>query len=135
MSEKKSDLRASILACDDSEIRAVTVPEWNNVVVHVRAISGTERDSFEEASLVKKGKTREATLRNIRARLVQLAACHEDGTPLFEPADVEALGKKRAKGLDRIFAVAKELAGLTDEDVEELAKNSQGAPSGASGSS
>jgi hypothetical protein len=45
---------------------------------------------------------------------------------------VEALGKKSAAALNRVFEVAQRLSGITDDDVEELAKNSVGGPSDGS---
>lgn len=122
-----------ILAVDDLPRAKVHVPEWK-CDVWIRAIGGMERDAFEESSLRKVGKNREVSLQNIRARLVQLAACKEDGTPLFGPSDVAILGSKSAKALDRLFMKARELAGLSDDDVEELVKNSVSDPSEGSGS-
>jgi hypothetical protein len=62
-------------------------------------------------------------LRNIRAKLVALTVVDEDGNRIFSDEDAEALGKKSAAALDRIFAVAQRLSGLRPEDVEELAGN------------
>ena len=42
------------------------------------------------------------------------------------------MGKKGAKALDRVFSVAQKINGISDGDVEELAKNSGIAQSGDS---
>lgn len=115
--------KQAILAAKDIETRDVEVPEWGGRV-RVKALTGSERDRFEQETVARKGKNVETNLQNIRARLVVLAAVDEEGNRLFGFHDIEALGKKSAKPLDRLFTVAMELSGIRDEDVEELAKNS-----------
>jgi hypothetical protein len=115
-------IRDEILALNDSQLEKVIVPEWGRAV-WVRTLSGRERDLFEEQSLVSKGKRKEVSLQNIRARLVVLCACTEDGKPIFQRDDAMQLGDKSAKALDRVFTVAQRLNGITDSDIEELVKN------------
>lgn len=119
--------RDEILAAEDLPVEIVYVPEWGGSVF-VRTLTGSERDKFEEDTIQGKGKNRRVTLQNIRARLVALTVCDESGTRLFQPADVARLGLKSAAALDRVFSVAQRLSGLTDDDVEELVKNSEAAP-------
>lgn len=127
------DLREQILSAEDCPLSPpIPCPEWG-CTLHVRTLTGEERDEFEEGSLVAKGKKKEISLRNIRARLVELSACDETGKPVFRPGDAKRLGEKSAAVLDRLFAAAQKLNGITDEDVEELEKNSASARSGASG--
>lgn len=121
--------KAQILKADDKKRQLVQCPEWGGDV-YVRTISGTERDAFEQAIVGGDGKTR--NWQNVRARLAALTVTGDNGALLFTDADVTALGHKSAKALDRIFGVAMELNGLRAEDIEELAKNSASAPSGAS---
>lgn len=131
--------RDQILAAQDLEKELVAVPEWGGHV-YVRALTGTERDAFEESLVdmktVRKGRkqetVRQTRLANIRARLCALTMCDEDGKRLFTDGDVEELGKKSASALNRVFEVAQRLSGLTDEDVEELAGNSESDHSGGS---
>jgi hypothetical protein len=115
-------LRDSILAADDSPRVKVPCSEWGTDVF-VRTLSASERDRFESDTLVKRGKVREANLLNLRARLVALTVCDENGVRVFSDSDVEALSAKSSKVLDRLFAVAKDLSGMTDADVEEQVKN------------
>jgi hypothetical protein len=90
----------------------------------VRALTGAERDAFEASVVEQRGKSTKMNLRNIRAKLVALTIVDEEGTRLFLDADVKLLGQKSAAALDKLFEVAQRLSGLRDEDVEELAKNS-----------
>jgi hypothetical protein len=105
----------------------IPCPEWDTedspCVLHVRTISGAERDSFEESVLVKKGKKREVSLKDIRAKLVVLSACDSNGTPVFLPGDERWLTDKSGRALDRLFSAAQKLNGITEEDVEELMGN------------
>ena len=116
-----------ILDANDSTTEIVTVPEWGGDV-RVRTLTGKERDSFE-ASIVN-GKT--VNMVNVRAKLVARTACDDSGKRLFSDAQIELLGDRSAKALDRVFTVAQRLNGLTQQDVEELAKNSGAGQSDAS---
>lgn len=112
----------AILSQSDREIELVEVPEWGGVVF-VRSLSGEERDQFEASIIERNGRDVRTNLRNLRARLVVLAACDESGNPIFSPGDADALGAKSAAALDRIFSVAQRLSGLRENDVQELAEN------------
>lgn len=116
--------REDILGASDLQYEDVEVPEWGGTV-RLRGLTGSERDEFEAGIVRRRGRDVEANLQNIRAKLVSLAAVDEDGKRLFSEADVAALGRKSARALDRLFSVAQRLSGLTDNDVEELAKNSE----------
>jgi hypothetical protein len=123
--------RKAILQADDLPREKIDVLEWGGFVF-VRALTGAERDAYEAACLQKSGKSYEANLANVRAKLCALAICDENGVRLFDDADVETLGTKSAAALDRVFAVARRLSKIGPEDMEELAKNSTSALGGAS---
>lgn len=123
--------RDAILSASDATTEDVDVPEWGGTV-RVRGLSGTERDQFESSMLVKRGKHRDVSLVNARAKLVSLAVIDENGERVFSDSDVVALGHKSAAALTRVYEVASRLSGLSDEDVDELEGNSGAAPSGAS---
>lgn len=114
-----------ILSIDDLVVEELEIPEWNGCVF-LRALTGEERDAFEAESIIGKGKNKEVNMKNLRARLI--ARCVVDPVdkkmPMFTKSDVEALGKKSSKALDRIYSKATEMNGLSDDDVERLAKNS-----------
>ncbi len=116
--------RDEILQADDLEMEVVKVPEWGGEVL-VRGLTGTERDAFEGSIITLKGKQSSMNMQNVRAKLVARSIVDEYLERLFSDADVEALGKKSAAALDRVFSVAQRLSGVSDEDVEELAKNSE----------
>jgi hypothetical protein len=126
-------LREQILGTPDRPTKFIPVPEWGGIKVGIRTLAGTERDQFEADSYEKKknGK-RELNLKNVRARLVQLTVVDENNDPVFQPGDIDILGAKSAKALDRLFDVAQELNGFKDEDIEDMVKNSETEPNGDS---
>lgn len=126
--------RDDILKADDLETQELEVPEWGGTVL-VRALSGKERDAYEASLVQFRGNERLPQLANMRAKLVVRCIVDDQGQRLFTDQDANALGQKSAHALNRVFEVAAELSGLSEEDIEELAGNSDADPSGASTSS
>lgn len=125
--------RNAILTAEDLPTEEVEIKEWGGSVL-VRGLTGAQRDDFERRFLEWRDKN-QATLGNIRATLAAWCIVNEKGERIFTTnADIKLLGEKSAQALDRVFEMAQRLSGLSDEDVEELAGNSPGAPNGASGS-
>ena len=123
--------RDDILGADDLQSEAVEVPEWNGTV-YIRTMTGEERDRFE-ASLVRiDGAKFEDITRNLRARLVCLTAVDENGESLFTLDDIQKVGAKSSKALDRLYEVAERINGLTEKDVKDLEKNLSGDQSASS---
>lgn len=115
--------RDQILESEDIKTELVDVPEWGGKV-GVRMMTGTERDEFEAHIVVRNGDDVSTNMANFRAKLCASTMVNENGNLYFpNPEDVKALGKKSAKALDRVFAVAQKINGMGREDVEELTKN------------
>jgi hypothetical protein len=111
-----------IFAAEDREFDEVPCPEWGGDV-RLASISGRQRDEYENSLIEQRGNDRKMNLRNARAKLIVLCAVDENGSRLFTPDDLAALGRKNAKPLDRLFTAAQKLAGLSDEDVTKLTEN------------
>lgn len=120
--------KTDILKARPLRTRKVEVPEWGEEgdYVLVREMTGAERDQYEDSRLVRRGDRFEITNANVRAKLCSLTICDEDGQRIFTDAEAAQLGKQSAAALDRCFAAALELSGLTKADQEELEKNSEG---------
>ena len=123
--------KTAILAANDLKSEDVEVPEWGGAV-RVRSFTGRERDAFEASMVRGEGRDRKVDLTNMRARLVGLTVIDETGQRLFTDEEVDLLGAKSGAALDRVFAIAQKLNGLSGSDVEELSKNSSGVPSAVS---
>lgn len=116
--------KLAILAATDFQKELVEVPEWGGSV-YVRSLMGTERDTFENV-IAREGVDEAAD--NFRARLSALCMCDEVGKRLFDDADAEALGKKSAKALSRVFDVAMELNGMGGKNLDDAEKKSEANP-------
>ena len=123
--------KTAILAANDLKSEDVEVPEWGGAV-RVRSFTGRERDAFEASMVRGDGRDRRVDLTNMRARLVGLTVIDESGQRLFTDEEADLLGAKSGAALDRVFAIAQKLNGLSGADVEELSKNSSGVPSAVS---
>lgn len=110
----------AILTADDLARELVTVPEWGGEV-YISEMTAAERDAFEAEWL--RGKEDGTETANLRARLVCRVLCDDTGARLFADADADALGRKSAAVVDRLFAVAQRLNGMTQADVAALEKN------------
>ncbi len=121
--------RDQIVNADDLETRDVEVPEWNGTV-RVKALTGRERDEFEQSTVEQKknGQVKQ-NLTNFRAKLVALTVVDEDGAKVFTQKDVAYLGLKSAAALQRVFNVAAELSGMSEKDIDELTEDFDDDPS------
>lgn len=124
--------KAAILEAQDLTTELIEVPEWGGSLT-VRTMTGSERDVFED-SISKATVNGRVDLRGLKVKLVVLTVLDDSGDRLFDDSDMAELNKKSASAIDRIFQVAQRLNGLTNEDVEELAGNSDGGQTADSGS-
>lgn len=111
-----------ILAAEDITTDEVAVPEWGGTL-RIKALSGTERDRLE--AQITDAKSGKVTLDNTVAKIVAASVVDDDGQRMFAPNEVKALGEKSARALYRVAEAAKNLSAMSDQDVEELAGNSE----------
>ena len=115
--------KEDILKAEDLGTEEVDVPEWGGSVL-VRGMTGRERDAFEVSLMQTRpdGK-RVMDPRNVRAKVVARCVVDDDGKLLFSDADVAALGDKSGAAVDRVYAVAARLSGISDEDQEAMTRD------------
>jgi len=123
--------RDQILQAQDIQTEKVDVPEWGGSVL-VRGLDGKSRDQFEAEAVIRNGDEVQVNYENLRAKLIAKTVVDEEGNLIFSSADVEALGKKSGRALQRVFNVAQKLSGMTREDFKELVKNSEKIPGATS---
>lgn len=114
-------LREEILGLDDRLCVEVEVPEWGGRVLRVAAMAAVDRDAWELA--IAESAKAGHKLGNVRAGLVARCVVDERYARVFSEDDVEALGRKNAKALDRLYEAAARLNGLSAADREALEKN------------
>jgi hypothetical protein len=107
-------------------IERVELPALGDAVF-VRELTLAERDRFEQIVLTE-------TNPDYRAELLVRSLCDEAGKRLFPDADAKLLHDLGAARLQPAFATAMRLSALRTSDLEELTKNWQGEPDGASSS-
>lgn len=120
--------RNQLLTKETLKIEKVMLNEED--YVFVRQMTGFERDAWEQTmgKFQKVGKKTEyvSTLENFRSKLAVNTVCDEDGNLILTPADVDDFGKSiSAEKLERIIEVAQRLNKISEEDKEELTKNSE----------
>jgi hypothetical protein len=112
------------------ELKKEKIDLGNGKFVFVRQMTGHERDTFEQ-SLLKKSKdfkgnvTFEQSLDDFRAKLAVVTLCDEEGKALLLPSDYPLLSQNMsAKTLETIVNAAQKLNAISEQDKEELVKNS-----------
>ena len=125
--------KTQILQAPDIKSELVNVPEWAGDVM-VYGITGTQRGELEASIIEMKGQTQIMHLQNLKVLTCSLAIRDEKGARMFDTDELGELGAKSAQAIERIYAVATRLSGLSQADVEALAKNFVSEENGASGS-
>ena len=128
MEDVRCPTREEILAAKDLKQEYVPVPEWGGRVL-VRELTGAERDEYEQSLMDTKKVGRNTIVKpnffNAKARMVVKCLIDEEGKRLFSDRDAGVLGTKGGSVLSRLVDIIQRLSGMTQEDIEELEKNSE----------
>jgi len=108
--------KEDIIAVEDIQTETLAVPEWGGEIT-LRQLTASEADAFELRITTEK--------ENIRARLCAMCIVGDDGKRLFKASEIDILARKSRRAIDRIFTQCQHINGYTQEDVEELEKNSE----------
>ena len=122
--------RDAIFKVNDLKVEKLEIKEWGGSIF-IRVLSGEERDKFEEEAYHAKGGI---NYKDFRARFAVQVACDKERKRLFTDGDVKALSRKSSVPLDKIMSAGMRLNGMTQQDVEDIVKNSETGQSDASGS-
>lgn len=130
MSELILLTREVLLQKDDLKVEKV---ELSKGYVFVREMTGHEKDVWEQSMLKQKpsgnknkGVEYETTLEDFRAKLAVVTVCDAEGNLLFKPEDARVLNKMMsATNMERIVMAAQKLNAISEEEKEELLKNSE----------
>lgn len=115
---KKYLSKSDILGANDLQREEVEVPEWGGTVM-IRSFTADAKDAMEH-KLFQISKTGVG----IRAAYVGLALVDDKGQRLFKDEEISMLGTKYAGAVDRVFEKVARLNRITQQDVEDLEKNS-----------
>jgi hypothetical protein len=119
--------KEQILAADDMGLLRVNVPEWGGDVF-VRVMTVGERDAYENEWQRK----RETGVDDFRTKFLMRCLVDEKGNRLFDNGDIARLSQKSARVMNRVWMAAMEHNSLSEESIEELAKNSEPGPTAGS---
>jgi hypothetical protein len=115
--------RDQIQNASDVQRERVPVPEWGGDVL-VQGLSAKDRDDYEATILRMNGTDAKVNLANARVKLVVRTVIDEAGNKIFSAEDVNWLAQKSAAAIERVYAVASRLSGISKSDLDELTKNS-----------
>lgn len=111
--------KEQIFTAKDKPYKDVEIKEWGGVV-RISTMSIVDR---EEIEMIATSEDRDLSRRNLRLRFLIASIVDEKGDLMFTLDDMESLQYRSAKVVDKLFAISQALNGITDEDVDELAKN------------
>lgn len=126
--------REQILNKDDIAVKEIDVPEWGGAV-HIRQLSRAQQDEYlkrqyGETRLKQDSKARQQEISAVNiyghdTYLCVCGICDEEGKPLFQTADIDALKKKNGAVIGRLAVeIVKFSEMANDVPVEEEVKNS-----------
>ena len=99
------------------------IPELGGSV-WIKGMTVTERSKFERQFRTRKGDTNERKMNEIRQRMLIACVCNADGQQLLTESDIDAIGKQRADIVERLVNAAQIACGMSSDDMEDIAKNS-----------
>jgi len=121
-------------------VQIVPVEFEDGTGVYVRSMTAFEKDAFEQSLRIevknKKGETSfELSLGNFRAKLAVNTICDEKGDLILTTQDFLNLSKNMSAGrMEQIVNAAQKLNAITEEDKEDILKNSVAGEAGNSNS-
>lgn len=110
--------KEQILAAEDMGLLKVAVPEWGGDIF-IRVMTVGERDAYENEWQKKK----ETGVDDFRTKFLVRCIVDEKGNRLFDNGDVVRLSQKSARVMNRLWLAAMEHNNLSDDSLEEVAKN------------
>lgn len=122
MGDLRNSIRSRIASASDIKSETIIVPEWDNVEIVIKGMTGKQRaELMQKAVDTKTGKVSFNSIYNDAC----ISCCYTtEGEQIFEKGDLSMLEEKSASVIERIAAKALEVSGLTDESEKNLEKNS-----------
>lgn len=91
----------------------------------IQSLTEKERSDYEAAMQLASKANKAQRMKDAKRRLIVLCVVDEENKPLLTMSDVKELEDVDSKTTSNIFNKCVEHVGFTDEDVEELAGNSE----------
>jgi hypothetical protein len=132
-----SPLRAKLLAAKDIQSETVTIPEWDNITLELRGMTGAQQVKCAAAAMVRGNNGDEQTRDNDKLTRIMLLKSLFDpatGQLVLEDGDEDALWEKSVIVLNRLALIMLRLNGMSDEATALMEKNSAATASAAGAS-
>jgi hypothetical protein len=118
-----SNMAEEILNINDERTEIVTVPEWNNMKILCKNLSGADR-AVLSGMLEVDGKTNKVKTKSTSADIVILGAYNPaTNSRIFTQSHKAGLLAKNSAPLERLAVVIQKLSGLDLDGVDEAEKN------------
>jgi hypothetical protein len=117
-----AELKKLIFEYDDIPTELVAVPEWGDIKVLVKGMTGKSRANF-----LKRASDNDGNISYDRfyAELIIATVYHPDtDEAVFEGADRESINAKSGAALETVATVAQRLSGLGGDDIDAAKKDS-----------
>lgn len=114
-----------------AKVETVTVPDVGDFCL--RVMTGTEKDSYSQATISIDGDKARPNFAAMSAALLVRTLSTAEGERLFTDADTAAIGKLPSPIVEPLVKAAKRLNGMDKEAVERTEKNSGPTASDPSG--
>ena len=105
---------------------SVDVPEWGGVI-YVRGMTAAERERWANEWY---SKLTETDRPGWRAAIVAWCATDENGTRIFDDADIAELAKQENAAIERLWQAIARQSGVLKESLDEAKKNYAATSSG-----
>ena len=116
-----SPLRHAILSVVDVQSEEVVVPEWGDITVVCKGMTGRERSNYFQSN------SDDDTMWKFAPRLIVNNVLDPDSKePIFTEDDVDALADKSGSALDRLAKVISRLSGFgveADKEMKDVAES------------
>lgn len=121
------DLRAQILDAKDIAEEEITIPEWGNVTLLIRELSGAERSFVLNKSIQKDGMPDLTVLYPLLVvKSLRYPKTHKKhGDHVFKLSDRDAISEKSGTVIERIALLAMRLSGMDQQTRANMGKNSE----------
>lgn len=117
-----ADIKKFILNFDDIPEETMEVPEWDNITILIKGMTGKSRANFLKRA---SGESGEIEYDRFYPELIIATVFHpETEEAVFEGADRAAINQKSGAALETVAKVAQRLSGLGSSDVEDAKKDS-----------
>ena len=113
--------KAALLAANKRRFTDVDVPGVGKM--RLRSLTERERSGYESGMLGKDGRTNLKKIAEAKVALIVLCLCDAEDRQLLSSADAAALGELDSSVTNVLFDACTKHCGISETDVEELAKN------------